>query len=464
MKLIERMLGAKALSVTGAARDLQISRSWMDGTGWGPQSRLEYGDENFESYVRDAYKASGVVFACVMARLLVFSEARFAWQRMQNGRPGDLFSTPELRIFEEPWPGEITGGMLARMEQDVSMAGNAFITRLPRNRLRRLRPDWVTIVTGSRSGDPNPAALDAEVVGYLYSPSGMSSPNDATLILPGKMAHYSPIPDPIAQWRGMSWITPVAREINGDVSASDHKLAYFRNGTVGGIAISYAPEIPPAEIERYAEAFEALHAGTDNAYGAFHFGGGADVTTLGADLKQLDFKVTQGAGETRIAAASGVGAVIAQLSEGLQGSSLNAGNFSAAKRRFADGTMRPLWRSAAGALASLVDVPAGSRLWYDVRDVAFLAEDQKEEAETLRENAATISALVDAGFDPDRVVEAVSSGDIRSLRGSHSGLYSVQLQQPGTTSQPKTVDTEDEDGEEDRGDDEDQERPGRDQE
>jgi hypothetical protein len=42
--------------------------------------------------------------------------------------------------------------------------------------------------------------------------------------------------------------------------------------------------------------------------------GGADVTPLSMDFKQLDFKVTQGAGERGIAVDAGVPAVILGIS------------------------------------------------------------------------------------------------------------------------------------------------------
>lgn len=387
---------------------------------------------NFDGYVSGAYKSSGPVFACILARLLVFSEARFQFQRFNGGRPADLYGTEALRLLERPWQNGTTGELLARMEQDTSLAGNFFATVVDDQdgrRVRRLRPDWVTIVTGSRS-DGGPSALDARVVGYIYRPNGTLDHYQQVILTTEQVAHWSPIPDPDAQWRGMSWLTPVIREIKGDLAASDHKLKYFENGATGGIAVSYDAAVSPDAVARFAEMFKQKHAGNDNAYKTFHFGGGADVTTIGADLKQLDFKVTQGAGETRIAAAAGVGAVIAQLSEGLQGSALNAGNFNAAKRRFTDGTMRPLWRSASAALESLVPPPEGSRLWYDTRDVAFLQEDQKDEAEIQGRHAETIRRLVDAGFSPDAVVQAVTAGDLRSLTGKHSGLFSVQLQSP----------------------------------
>lgn len=430
MRLIEQLTAPrKGLNFGGTGGTLRLPSFWSN------EAAEDWEDCSFDGLVNGAFKASGPVFTCIQARLLVFSEARFQFQKFANGRPAELFGTEALGILERPWKNGTTGELLARMEQDTSLAGNFFATVVDDDkgrRIRRLRPSHVTIVTGSKSGDPS--ALDAQVVGYIYHPYGRHSERESTLLTVDQVAHWSPIPDPDAQWRGMSWLTPVIREIRGDLAASDHKLKYFKNGATGGIAISYDAAVTPDAVARFAEMFTQKHTGTDNAYKTFHFGGGADVTTLGADLKQLDFKVTQGAGETRIAAAAGVGAVIAQLSEGLQGSALNAGNFSAAKRRFTDGTMRPLWRSASAALETLVPPPSGCRLWYDTRDVAFLQEDQKDEAEIQSAHATTIRQLVDAGFTPDSAVKAVTSGDLRSL--VHSGLYSVQLQQPGREDQP----------------------------
>jgi phage portal protein BeeE len=419
---------ARSLSFGGGNGTFDFGPFWSREV-WNDDEDL---DASFIGHVSNAYKANGVVFACVLARLMVFSEARFQFQRIIDGRPGDLFGTQELGLLENPWQNGTTGELLARMEQDISLAGNFYATLVDDEngrRIRRLRPDWVTIITGSKSGSPT--ALDARVVGYMYAPQeGVDIP-DPLYLAPSQVAHWSPIPDPDAQWRGMSWLTPVVREIQADNAATKHKQKYFDNGTVGGVVVKYDGATSPDAVTRFAEIWKQTHSGVDNAYKTIHLGGGADVTTLGADLKQLDFKVTQGAGETRIAAASGVGAVIAQLSEGLQGSSLNAGNFSAAKRRFADGTLRPNWRSAAAALASLVEVPAGARLWYDARDVAFLQEDQKDEAQIQSTQASTIRQLVDAGFTPDEVVKAVTAGDLRSLVGKHSGLYSVQLREAG---------------------------------
>jgi hypothetical protein len=80
-----------------------------------------------------------------------------------------------------------------------------------------------------------------------------------------------------------------------------------------------------------------------------------------------------------------------------------------------------------------------SRLWYDDRDVEFLREDEKDAAEIRASDAQTMRTLLDAGYQPDAVVEYVDSGEASRLRGKHSGLFSVQLQPAGTNAAPEPV-------------------------
>lgn len=403
---------------------------WMMGV---PQAKSETITEDFVEVVRKAYKVNGPVFACILARAMPFSEARFVYQELIDGRPGRLSGGPGLEMLDQPWKNATTGELLWRMEQDASLAGNFYATPVG-NHLRRLRPDWVTIISGVPDRpDASPFDLEAEVLGYIYHPKGMTNAPAPVLIAPDRMVHYSPVPDPEAQWRGMSWLQSVVTDIVADNEATAHKLKYFENGTASNLVITYDASIDSAEVTRFSEIFAQAHGGTRNAYKTIHLGGGADAKTLGADMKALEFKATQGAGETRIAAASGVGAIMARFSEGLQGSSLNAGNYGAAKRQFADMTLRPLWRTASASLSKVSKPPPSHRLWYDTRDIEFLKDDRKDQTEILNQQSQTIRSLVDAGYSPDAVIDAVEAGDLSRLTGKHSGLFSVQLQQPGAT-------------------------------
>ncbi|GAB1642543.1 phage portal protein [Krasilnikovia sp. MM14-A1259] len=396
--------------------------------------------ESFVQYVNNAYRSNGIVYACEMVRVKVFAEARFQFQALRGGRPAELFGNPSLSILERPFAGGTTGDMLSRMILDADFAGNWFGTIVD-DELVRLRPDWVDIVLAPRYG-PGGGQVGFRKVGFIYYEGGKQGqgalygqePSSPVVFLADEVAHFAPSPDPLAEYRGMSWLTPVVREIQSDGAATRHKLKWFENAATPNLAVSLAKEITPEQFELFVEKMDSQHKGPETAGKTLYTAGGADVTVIGADMKQMDFKTVQGAGESRIAAAAGIHPVVAALSEGMQGSSLNAGNFQAAKRAVGQITFRPLWRNAAGSLEVLVPSPdpATSRLWYDSRDVDFLREDERDAADIRNKDAQTARTLLDAGWEPDAAAAFLQSGDARDLIGRHTGLYSVQLQPPGT--------------------------------
>jgi hypothetical protein len=160
-----------------------------------------------------------------------------------------------------------------------------------------------------------------------------------------------------------------------------------------------------------------------------YLGGGATPMVVGKDLQQLDFSATQGKGETRIIAAAGLHPVLVPSSEGMQGSSLNAGNYAAARRSVADTTFRPLWRNVCGSLAAILDVPSGSELWFDEFNIPFLREDAEAAAKIEQVKAETITRYVREGFTPESSIAAVAAQDVTLLKST--GFVSVQLQQLG---------------------------------
>jgi hypothetical protein len=429
-------------SLAQSTRSTRPVRRWApaDSSGnpfWGiPLPSLRPNSEgigsDFVSLVANAYKANSVVFACELTRMSLFSEARFQFRQIRNGRPGDLFGTAELAVLEKPWPNGTTGDLLARMCVDADLAGTAFVARRAerRDRLMRLRPDWVTMVLGSED-EPDDAgvAMDAEFLGVMYYPGGPNSGRTPIPLLADECAYWAPIPDPAATYRGMSWLNPVLAEIEADTSTTTHKLQFFRNGATPQMVVTMGTGVSAKNLRQFVAKMDDQHAGLANAYKTLYLGGGAHVDVVGRDLAQLDFKATQGAGETRIAAASGVHPVVAALSEGLAGSSLNAGNFNSARRLVADRTLRPLWRSACASLAPIISVPERAELWFDPRDISFLQEDRKDAADIEFVKAQTIRQLVDGGFEPASVIKAVEAEDMSLL--VHSGRLSVQLQEPG---------------------------------
>ncbi len=358
-----------------------------------------------------AFRGNAVVFACMLVRLRHFTEARFQWRDTRNGK---LFGSPELAILETPWANATTGTLLGKMIQHVDLHGNSYVVR-EGGRLAVLPPDWVDIMVGSRSGrtDWVLGDGDTEVLGYVYWPGGRHSGNEPTVYTASEVAHWAPIPDPIANYRGMSWLTPLIREVQGDGAMTQHKLNFLKNGATVNLVVKFAT--PKQEDFNEAVAkFRENHEGLANAYKTLFLGAGTDVQPVGTDLAQMDFTSVQSAGELRIASAAQVPPVILGLREGLSGSTLNSGNFQQSRRMLSD-TMRSLWREASGALQTILTVPGGSELWYDERGISFLKDDLADIANVQALQAEAYSKAFMAGVEPNSIIAWLASDDITKL-------------------------------------------------
>ena len=437
MKLIDRLTSpptqARDMTLTGYA-DLVAKFGGFDYLLGGSTAQLpgvpsESWDGTFEAMVRGVYQRNGIVAACITARLTLISEARFKWRRL-NDRT--MFGDQSLTVLERPTPNATTGDILARFEQDASLAGNGYRVRIGGD-LHRVRPDWMHIILGSNMADSYEIAdaPDASVVAYAYLPGGAAGKYKPRYFLPSEVAHYAPEPDPLARFRGQSWLTQVLTEVDTDRQLTQHKANFLERGATPSFAIKYPETVKDRTVqETLVEGFRERHEGAANAWKALHLFGGADPVAIGSNLKDLDYRAVQGAGETRIASRARVPASVLGISEGLAGSALNAGNFGQARRQFGEQYAYPSWRLMCEALSPLVTVPTGCELWYDTTDVAFLHEDAKDAAEVLNTQAQAIRTLTDGGYDPQAVVRAVTGGDLSNL--VHTGLVPVQLQLPGT--------------------------------
>jgi hypothetical protein len=287
--------------------------------------------------------------------------------------------------------------------------------------------------TGWRSSTaPTRNALDGTLLGYIYQNGGLwSDRGTPTPLLPEDVAHWSPIPDPEAAGVGMSWITPAVRDMQKDRMAGEHTIRFFENGATPNLVVKGIPAATKEQFDQVVEMMESKHAGLSNAYKSLYLTAGADATVVGANLADLDLKNVQGAAETRIASLSRVHPVILGIAEGLAGSSLNAGNFGMARRIWADTWIYPTLQDLGSTLGTIIDVPSDAELWFDTSDIPLLREDGMDAAEIAFRKASAIRQLTDAGYTWETSVQAVVTGDMTVLR--HSGLYSVQLQPPGTT-------------------------------
>ncbi len=404
-------------------------------------------EQNFQdlpSYIAQL-GGSSPAFTCMALRLRVFSDVRFGFREFSVGKPGKVVGDLDgrnpasrgLKLLQTPEPGLTTGDLLARMSLDNDWTGNAYVLRR-NDRLVRLRPDWVTmIIRAPNRPKSGPWDIDSELIGYLYLEGGPGSGNEPIRLLPEEVAHWAPTPDPLARRRGQSWVMAVVREILADSAAVTHEGKFFENDATVNQQLVFEKGTSKEIFEYAKDAFKESHEGIGNAYKTL-FVLGAKLEKIGTDFKDMDFTALQGRFETRIAAASGIGPVLAQFSEGLQGSALNAGNYQAVRRMVADTMFRPLWRNLCGSLEHIIETPAGKELWYFETDTPFLQEDQKDAAQILQTATVAMENLIRSGWEAESILEfvAASTGlDASMLK--HTGLFSIQLQAPGSTKMPQ---------------------------
>lgn len=362
------------------------------------------------SWAQQAHGTDAVVFSAIVTRMLLLAEGEFQYQR-HNDR--ELFGDQNLSILERPWPGGTSGELIARMEQDVSIAGNAYIWSEPgEERLVRLRPDWVTII--SEVVQVPGGGSYRRKIGYWWEPPKTVLDQGKGEFYPAdEVAHWAPIPDPQANFRGMSWMTPIYRDINADSGMVGHKIKYMENAATPNMVVRTPLKLHPGTIDALRERIQARYGGVDNAFKTMILDQGADLTVVGSNLQQLDFANVAQAGAERILSAAKIPPLVVGL-EPVKGAGKS---YESVMRHFADTWARPTWRSLCGALEAIVPgLPRpGVRLWIDTNDIAALQDGEQVRAQVTLIRAQALLALQQAGYTADSAVTAVEAGDMSQL-------------------------------------------------
>jgi hypothetical protein len=397
------------------------------------------------AWAQQANASASPVFSAILVRMMLLAEAQFQLQAKDDKH---LYGNTSLAVLEHPWgPDTVSGELIARCEQDASVAGNSYTWAPPgEDVLVRLRPDWTTIVServAVDSGDPAHPGWYRKKIGYWHEPPRSVTDQGSGFLAPAEeVAHWAPITDPNATFRGMSWLTPVMRDVQGDDGMAQYKIRYLTNNATPNIVIKYAQKLQPATIDSIRDRVNARYGGPDNAGKTLILDQGADLVLAGNSLLQMDFANVTQAGIERILAASGVPPLLIGL-ESIKGAGKS---YQEVIRRFGDLTLRPLWRSLCGALEPLVPgVPAGSRLWVDTSDIAALQDGEQVRAQVTLIRAQALLALEQAGYDRMSAVKAIEAGDMGQLEEAEEPPPPQNLPvqhllgqpgQPGATADP----------------------------
>jgi phage portal protein BeeE len=389
------------------------------------------------SWAQSAYGSNAVIFGAILARMSLFTEVTFKLQAKDDKH---LFGNSSLAVLEEPWTGGTTGDLLARMEQDVSLVGNAYIWDAPgEDRLVRLRPDWTTIVS-ELVLVPGGGQYRRKVGYWVEPPKSVLGQGGGQFYPADEVVHWAPIPDPAADFRGMSWLTPAYRDVLGDDGLSRYKIKYLENNASPNLLIKYAQKLQPGTVDAIRERMQGRYGGVANAFKTLVLDQGADATVIGNSLAQMDFSAVSAVGTDRILVAAGVPGILIGL-DSLSGAGRSYGEVV---QKFGNTWARPQWRSVCGALAQLVTVPAGNRLWYDTSDIAALQDSETTRAQAALVRAQALLAAYQAGYDRQSAIAFVDSGDVGQLKVAPTPpkppagnvQHLLPQAQPGATADP----------------------------
>jgi hypothetical protein len=320
------------------------------------------------------------------------------------------------------------------------LAGNAYLWDAPgEDRLVRLRPDWTTIVSELVTAS---GGQFRRVTGYWVQPPGASRDRDRGHWYPvEEVVHWHPIPDPAADFRGMSWLTPAVRDVQGDDGMTTYKVQYLKNAATPNLLIRYSQKLAPGTIDALRDRMKARYAGPANAFKTLVLDQGADLTVVGNSFSQMDFANVLQAGTERILGASQVPAVLLGL-EPLRGAGRG---YQESLQKFANLWARPQWRSVCGALEQVAGTPAGNRLWFDTGDITALQDGELERGQSALVKAQAVLACRQAGYTRESAVQFVNSGDVGMLKPDAlaapaaqqgAGQHMLGQTQPGVTATP----------------------------
>lgn len=433
MRLIDRLISRQGGYWEGMASGAAVMT-----TSYSMQPNREGLPPQLGAYAQQANGTSAVVFAAELARMSLLSEATFQLQAKDDKHLWGRNTV--LAKLETPLGPETTSGdLIKRMEQDAGLFGQAFIWDPPgEDRLVRLHPPWTTIVSEITYAD---GGWYRRKTGYWFEPpKGLLEEGDGFLVPASECVHWAPIPDPQADFRGMSWLTPAIRDVQADSGLVQYKIKYLEHAATPNLLIKYAQKLAPGTVDAIRERVTARYGGVDNAFRTLVLDQGADSTVVGNSLQQMDFSAVSAVGMERILADSMVPGVLVGL-EPLRGAGRG---YQESMQKLANLWARPTWRSLCGALSQIVDVPPGNRLWFDTSDIAALQDGILERGQAQLVNAQALLALVQAGYTHESAVASLVASDPTLLKAGGLGTpatsnpvqHMLPQEQPGVVASP----------------------------
>jgi HK97 family phage portal protein len=367
---------------------------------------------DLEAYMR-AYGTVGTVWQIV--HLLASNTAKPQWKLYRTSQDGRVRYTTNdqgsdqrrevvkhqaLTVLYQPNPFYSRFALMEASQQYLELTGESWwvIERDPRSNIPLglwcVRPDRM---------DPVPDR-DKYLKGYVYTaPDGREQvPLNVDDVV------FVKFPNPLNPYRGIGPVQSVLVEVDAARSAGEWNRNFFLNSARPDGVIQVDHTLQDEEWEQLTERWREAHRGVGRAHRVAVLEAGATwVPTTGA-IKDMDFPNLRNVSRDLIREAWGIHKIMLGNSD-----DVNRANAQTGEEVFSNWSIAPRldrWRDALNTQFLPLFGTAGDNVEFDY--VYPLPQNREQDNAELTAKTGAALTLVQAGFDPQAVLEAVGLPDM----------------------------------------------------
>jgi HK97 family phage portal protein len=249
----------------------QLQPNWLE-------KQAKWSDWSTERAIKEGYKASTYVFACINA--ISKASASVPWKVYEETRTGqweEREGHPLAQLIEKPNPYNTRKDLIERMTANLYLGGNAYFSKVRANgivaELWNLPGDAIKII---------PSRVDF-IDHYLYEAQGVKQRIEARDIL------HNLFVDPSNPYQGMSPLQAGAKAIDTDTEAVNWNKIALQNRAISDGVFTFDTPLTKEQWEEAREMVRDQHQGADNARTPWILGAGAKWQNMSLSPAEMDF-------------------------------------------------------------------------------------------------------------------------------------------------------------------------------
>lgn len=350
----------------------------------------------------DAYNKVGTLYAIVNS--LAHDTSSQCWHLFKKqtdsrrtyaydyGDQKEIIDHPAIKLLNKPNPFMTMQLFIEISQQHLDLTGEAWWCVVSEYgvpyELWPLRPDRMTVVT-----DPN-----NYLTGYIYTtPDGQKVPFTPDQIIQLKS------PNPLDTYRGTSPVQSILPDLEASRLSSEWNRNFFKNSALPGGIIQVEGNISDEQFYQMMTRWREQHKGVQNAHRVAVLDNGGKWVPTAFTMKDMQFAELRDLSAQTIREAFGFPKFMLGDVTDVNRANADASEYMYAKRMLIPRLERIKQALNVQLLPLFGSIGSGIEFDYDSPEPE---DEQMEMAERLNK-AQAAKTLVDAGYDPEEVLNVV---------------------------------------------------------